>query len=185
LRPLSAEAQGRPPDTGRDGGSRQPPMRAGLPAWSSSEAVADGPFFGRVSLNPPRQVAPAGRPRKPPFMNGDPNRVEEATRAALPRDGRRDARLEQRLRYLAGEQARLEAGPPVRRFLRGASAPYCRFLLTADPAHRFHCWVTIRTVSAGLDHLERGKAGHQVAGSAPDGLDPERPSVAALADRVP
>jgi hypothetical protein len=121
-------------------------MRAGLPAWSSSEAVADGPFFGRVSLNPPRQVAPAGRPRKPPFMNGDPNRVEEATRAALPRDGRRDAWLEQRLGYLAGELARLKADPPLRRFLRGAVSAYRRFLFTADPAPRFHCRATIHAV---------------------------------------
>lgn len=66
-------------------------------------------------------------------MNGDSNHVEETTRAALPLDGRRDAWLEQRLDYLAGEQARLKGGLPLRRFLRGAVAAYRRFLLTAEP----------------------------------------------------
>lgn len=77
------------------------------------------------------------------------------TRIAAPTAGLRDGWLEQRLVYLDAEQARLQAGPPLRRFLRGAAAAYRRFQLTADPAHRFHCWVTIRAVSAGLDQLER------------------------------
>ena len=72
-------------------------------------------------------------------MNGDPNLVEETTRASLPMAGRRDAWLEQRLSYLAGEQARLKGGVPLRRFLRGTLSAYRRFLLTADPAHRFQC----------------------------------------------
>jgi hypothetical protein len=70
-------------------------------------------------------------------MNGDSNLAEATTRAALLRDRRRDAWLEQRLTYLAGEQARLKDGVPLRRFLRGALAAYRRFLLTGDPAHRF------------------------------------------------
>jgi len=79
-------------------------------------------------------------------MNGDPNLAEATPRAALPLHERRDAWLEQRLGYLAGELARLKAGPPLRRFLRGALAAYRRFLFTADPAHRFHCWATVRTL---------------------------------------
>jgi hypothetical protein len=53
--------------------------------------------------------------------------------------------------YRIGEQARLKGGVPLRRLLRGAVAAYRRFLHTGEPAYRFHCWVTIRTVSAGLD----------------------------------
>ena len=49
----------------------------------------------------------------------------------------------------------MSGGGPLRRFLRGAVAAYRRFLLTADPAHRFHCWATIQAVSAGLERLER------------------------------
>ena len=77
-------------------------------------------------------------------MDDGPDITDETTRTALPRAGKRDGWLEQRLGYLAAEQARLKAGVPLRRFLRGAAAAYRRFLLTADPAHRFHCWVTIR-----------------------------------------
>jgi hypothetical protein len=117
----------------------------------SSEAVADSPFFGHVSWNPSRGVGLLSCPLKLPFMKGDPNLVEETTRATLPLIGRRDAWLEQRLGYLAGEQARLKGDLPLGRFLRGAMAAYRRFLRTADPAHRFQCWATIRTVSAGLD----------------------------------
>ena len=82
--------------------------------------LPEAPFSGMYPLT--RQGAsrlPAGRPRKLPFMNGDPNLVEGTTRAALPRDARRDAWLEQRLTYLAGERARLKGGVPLRRFLRG------------------------------------------------------------------
>ena len=118
-----------------------------------------------------------------PLMNGDPNLVEETTRAALPMDRRRDAWLEQRLGYLAGELARLKGGVPLRRFLRGAMAAYRRFLFTADPAHRFHCWVTIQAVSVGLELLECGGADREAAGSAPDGLDPGQSLVAGLTDR--
>jgi hypothetical protein len=64
-------------------------------------------------------------------------------------------------------------------------AAYRRFLLTADPAHRFQCWATLQVVSAGLERLEHGKTGHEVAGFAPDGPDLGRPLVASLADRVP
>jgi hypothetical protein len=117
-------------------------------------------------------------------MNGEPNLAEATTRAALPRDARRDAWLEQRLTYLAGEQARLKGGVPLRRFLRGAVAAYRRFLLTADPAHRFHCWATLQTVSTGLHQLECGDVGRDVAGSAPDGPNPV-PALADLTDRVP
>ena len=116
-------------------------------------------------------------------MGDGPVAFEGTTQAALPRAGKRDPWIERRLRYLAAEQVRLQAGVPLRRFLRGALAAYRRFLFTADPAHRFHCWVTIRTVSAGLDRLEHGKAGHEVTGSAPDGPEPERPLAAGLADR--
>src|SRR5690349_5047604 len=117
-------------------------------------------------------------------MDDGPNPLDATTRAALPREGRRDAWLEQRLGYLAGELARLKGGVPLRRFLRGAVAAYRRFLFTADPAHRFQCWVTIQAVSAGLDQLERGGAGHGTSGSAPDGLDPERLLVEGLTDQV-
>jgi hypothetical protein len=118
-------------------------------------------------------------------MDDGPDSVDETTRTALPRAGRRDGWLEQRLSYLAGEQARLKAGPPLRRFLRGALGAYRRFLHTGEPAYRFHCWVTIRTVSAGLDELERGGAGHKLPGSAPDGPDPGPSWAAGLVDRVP
>jgi hypothetical protein len=84
-------------------------------------------------------------------MDDGSNILHETTRAALARTGRRDGWLEQRLGYLIGELVRLQADPPLRRFLRGVTAAYRRFLRTADPAHRFHCWATIRTVSAGLD----------------------------------
>jgi hypothetical protein len=169
--PCRREAPGRHADTRADGSDANRWEQVGLPDCSS-EAVANGPFFGQVSLNPPRDVAPAGRPRKLPFMNGDPNLAEATTRAALPRDARRDAWLEQRLSHLTVEQARLKAGPPLRRLLRGAVAAYHRFLLTAGPAHHFHCWVTIQAVSAGLDQLERSRAGHKDPGSTPDGPDP-------------
>ena len=98
--------------------------------------------------------------------------------------GKRDAWIEQRLGYLAGELACLKGGLPLRRFLRGAVAAYRRFLLTADPAHRFHCWATIRTISAGLDQLEHRADRPEAAGSAPDGPDPGRPLVAGLTDRA-
>jgi hypothetical protein len=62
-------------------------------------------------------------------MDHGPDIVEKTTRAALPRAGKRDPWIEQRLSYLAGEQARLKAGVPLRRFLRGAMTAYRRFLL--------------------------------------------------------
>jgi hypothetical protein len=114
---------------------------------------------------------------KLPFMDDGPDIIGATSRTALPLDGRRVACLEQRLTYLADEQARLKGDAPFRRFLRGAMATYRRFVLGDDPAHRFHCWVMSRTVSAGLDQLERSEAGHQVAGPAPDGLDPGRLSI--------
>jgi hypothetical protein len=67
---------------------------------------------------------------KLPLMDHRPDTVDEATRAALPRPGRRDAWLEQRLHFLIGEQVRLKADLPLRRFLRGARAAYRRFLLS-------------------------------------------------------
>jgi len=82
--------------------------------------------------------------------------------------------------YLAGGG---KAGVPLQRFLRGAVAAYRRFLFTADPAHRFHCWATIQAVSAGLDQLERRGAGHGISGSVPDGLNPG-PALAGLTDRA-
>src|SRR5690349_16460755 len=103
-------------------------------------------------------------------MDEGPNPPDATTRAALPLEGRRDAWLEQRLGYLAGELARLKGDVPLRRFLRGAVAAYRRFLLTGDPAHRFHGWALIRTVSAGLNRLERGQAGDEI--SAPYEADP-------------
>jgi hypothetical protein len=105
-------------------------------------------------------------------MDDGPDIVDKTTRAALPRAGRRDAWLEQRLSYLADEQARLKGGVPLRRFLRGATGAYRCFLLTADPAHRFQCGVILQAVSAGLEQLEHGKAGREVAGSTLDGPDP-------------
>jgi hypothetical protein len=117
-------------------------------------------------------------------MGDGPNILDEtAHRATLPPEGRRDGWIEQRLGYLAGEQARLKGGVPLRRFLRGAVAAYRRFLLTADPAHRFHCWATLQAVSAGLDHLERGEGGHKGSGFAPDGPDPGPSLAAGLTDR--
>jgi hypothetical protein len=86
--------------------------------------------------------------------------------------------------YLASEQARSKGGVPLRRFLRGATTAYRRFLLTVDPAHRFHCWATIQAVSAGLDQIEHRRADHDASGSAPDGPDPGRPLVAGLAERA-
>ena len=106
-------------------------------------------------------------------MDDGPNPLGATARAALPMAGKRDGWLEQRLGYLAGEQARLKGCPSLRRFLRGAITAYRRFLLTADPAHRLHCWATIHAVSAALDRLEHGKAGHEDTGSAPDGSEPE------------
>ena len=101
-------------------------------------------------------------------MGDRPAIIGEAPRAALPKDGRRDVWLEQRLGYLAGELARLKGGVPLRRFLRGAVAAYRRFLFTADPAHRFQCWVILRAVSAGLEQVERRADRPEVAGSSPD-----------------
>ena len=72
---------------------------------------------------------------------------------------------------------------PLRRFLRGAVAAYRRFLFTADPAHRFHCWATIQAVSAELERLKRGRADHEDSVSAPDGPDPGRSLAAGLTDR--
>jgi hypothetical protein len=118
-------------------------------------------------------------------MDDGPAVLNATTRAALPMAGKRDAWLEQRLGYLIGEQARLKGDVRFRRFLRGAITAYRRFLLTDDPAHRFQCWATIQAVSAGLDRLERGKAGHDVPGSAPDGPDPGQAVAAGLTDRVP
>jgi hypothetical protein len=65
-------------------------------------------------------------------MDDGSNPLSQTTRAAPPLEGRRDAGLEQRLTYLAGEQARLKGGVPLRRFLRGAMSAYRHFLLTAD-----------------------------------------------------
>jgi hypothetical protein len=73
---------------------------------------------------------------------------------------------------------------PLRRFLRGAMAAYRRFLLTADPAHRFQCWATLQVVSAGLDRFERRADRAEVAGSAPNGPDPGPSLAAGLTDRV-
>jgi hypothetical protein len=117
-------------------------------------------------------------------MDDGPNPLDAPARAALPLQGRRDAWLEQRLGYLADEQARLKVGLPLRHFLRGALAAYRRFLLTAEPAHRFHCWVTIRTISAGLDQLERGGVGHEGSGSALDLLVHERSLARGLTDQI-
>ena len=116
-------------------------------------------------------------------MDDGPHSVEKTTRTALPMAGRRDGWLEQRLSYLASEQARLKGGVPLRRFLRGAAAAYRRFLLTADAAHRFQCWATLQAVSAGLERLEGGGADREAASSAPDGPDPV-PALAGLTDRV-
>ena len=93
-------------------------------------------------------------------MDRSPNILNETIRTALPAVGKRDPWLEQRLDYLAGEQARLKGGVPLRRFSRGAEATYRRFQPTADPAHRFHCWATLQAISAQLDQLEhRGERG--------------------------
>jgi hypothetical protein len=118
-------------------------------------------------------------------MDNGPSLLDHTARAALPLQARRDAWLEQRLGYLAGELARLKADPPLRRFLRGAVAAYRRFLFTADPAHRFHCWVTIQAVSAGLDQLEHRVDRAEVARSAPGGPDPGPSLTAGLTDRPP
>jgi hypothetical protein len=118
-------------------------------------------------------------------MDGGPNPLDETARAASPLAERRDAWLERRLGYLAGEQTRLEAGVPLRRLLRGATAAYRPFLLTGEPSYRFHCGVTICTVSAGLDQLDRGGVGHEGSGSALDLLDHERSLARGLTDRLP
>jgi hypothetical protein len=68
-------------------------------------------------------------------------------------------------------------------FLRGAITAYRRFLLTADPAHRFQCWATLQAVSVGLDQLEHRADRPEVAGATPDGPDPGRPWVKALTDQ--
>ena len=116
-------------------------------------------------------------------MDDGPDTLDETTRAASPRAGRRDAWLEQRLNYLIGEQARLKGGVPLRRFLRGALAAYRRFLFTADPAYRFQCWATLQAVSACLDQLERGHLDHDVAGAAPEGSNPGQALTAGSTDR--
>ena len=54
-------------------------------------------------------------------MDAGPNSPGKTTRATPPMAGSRDERLEQRLGHLAGELARLKAGPPLRRFLYGAA----------------------------------------------------------------
>ena len=150
----------------------------------SSEAVVNNPFFGQVSPNPPRDLAPAGRSCKLPFMNGDPNLVEGTTRAALPLNGRRDAWLEQRLGYLAADQARLKAGPPLRRFLRGAAGAYRRFLLDGRPRPPLSVLGhPSGPRAAGLDQLEPRGDRPEVAGSAPDGPGPGRPWVKGLTDQ--
>jgi hypothetical protein len=52
----------------------------------------------------------------------------------------------------------LKADPPLRRFLGGAAGAYRRFLLKADPAHRFHCGVMIRAVEPrGWTNSSTGK----------------------------
>jgi hypothetical protein len=104
--------------------------------------------------SPPPEAGSRGRGPSRPATSHHPH---ETVLTALPGVGKRDEWLEARLGYLVSEQARLQGGPPLRRFLRGAMAAYRRFQLTADPAHRFHCWATIRVVSAGLDQLEQGK----------------------------
>jgi hypothetical protein len=53
-------------------------------------------------------------------MDDGSNPLDAPARAALAREGRRDAWLEQRLGYLAGEQARLKGDVRFRRVLRGA-----------------------------------------------------------------
>ena len=77
----------------------------------------------------------------------------------------------------------MSGGVLLRRFLRGGVATYRRFLFTADPAHRFHCWTTIQTVSAGLEQMERAEVGHEGSGAAPDGPDLERSLTAGWTDR--
>jgi hypothetical protein len=72
--------------------------------------------------------------------------------------GKRDAWLEQRLGYLAGEQARLKAGPPLRRF---------------------------QAVSARLDQFEHRADRAEVAGAAPNGPDPGPSLAAGLTQQPP
>jgi hypothetical protein len=115
-------------------------------------------------------------------MDDSPNIVDETTQTALPLDRRRDGWLERRLGYLAGEQARLNTGPPLRRFWRGAVAAYRRFLFTADPAHRFTLGRRFRPLAPGWSDLSAG-ADREAARSAPDGPGPGRPLVAGLTDR--
>jgi hypothetical protein len=116
-------------------------------------------------------------------MDDGPASVEGATETALCPERRRDAWLERRLGYLAGELARLKGNPPLRRFLRGAIAAYRPCLLTDDPAHRFQCWVILHAVSAGLDQLEPLGAGHKVPESAPGDPGPGPSLTAGLTDR--
>ena len=108
-------------------------------------------------------------------MGDGPATLDETIRTTVPREARRDRWIEQRLGYLAGEQTRLKASPPLRHFLRGATAAYRRCQLTADPAHRFQRWATLQAVSVGLDQIEHRADRPEVAGSAPDGPDPGRP----------
>ena len=57
-------AQGRHPDTGRDGGDASRREQAGLPD-RSSEAVINNPFFGQVSLSHQGAWRLLTRPIKP------------------------------------------------------------------------------------------------------------------------
>jgi hypothetical protein len=118
-------------------------------------------------------------------MGKGPAMFNETTRGALPRAGKRDAWLEQRLSYVIGEQARLKAGTPLRRFLRGARSAYCRFQAIGDPAHRFHCGTTLQAVGAGLRPTRTQGGGYQVPGSAPDGPGSGPSLAAGLTDRAP
>jgi hypothetical protein len=124
--------------------------------------------------------------------------MNEATRA-LERLGRkagirpgedgtreRDGWMGQRLNYLVGEQARLKGSAPLRRFLRGATATYRRFLFSRPtPPTVFTASATIHTISAGLDQLERSRASHKDPESTPDNLDSGQALAADLVDRVP
>ena len=82
-------------------------------------------------------------------MGDGPNLPNETAWAELSINRRRNAWLEQRLHCLIGELARLKAGVPLQRFLRGALAAYRRFLFKAGPPTAFMLGQRFRPSSRG------------------------------------
>jgi hypothetical protein len=120
-------------------------------------------------------------------MDDGPATRDGPTRAALPRAATRDPWIEQRLSYLAGEQARLKGGVPLKALFKGCrrrlppllvhGRPRPPLSLLGDDSHRR---------AAGLNQRECGGDRPDVTGSAPDGPGPGAAVGGGLnADRAP